>query len=895
MSLASNTKLGPYEILAPLGAGGMGEVYRARDTRLDRDVAIKVLPKHLSSDTELRQRLEREAKAISQLAHPHICTLHDIGHQDGTDFLVMELLEGETLAQRITRGALPLDQVLKLGAEIASALDAAHRKGVIHRDLKPGNVILTKTGAKLLDFGLAKATPVLGSDPSAVTVSQPLTSRGVIVGTFQYMAPEQLEGKEADARTDIFSLGAVLYETVTGKRAFEGSSRASLIVSIMATNPRPLRELQPMSPPALDRLIQKCLAKDPDRRWQSAADVGDELLWIATGPIEPGGSHGQVRPSRARGMMTMFAACGIVALLSAAAVWNLRPVSHESVAYLSIPTPRTDTVDGELEKLLIALSPDGQTLVYSARRGGETQLFARRLDQPEPYALNGTSGGHTPFFSPDGQWIGFVSGSELKKIPVRGGATATIAETGDSRGAVWLADDTIVVSPSFGTPLKRMSAAGGQQTDLTHLDKSKEERTHRWPDVLPGGEWVIFTVGTNANPSFYEEASIEAVSLKTGERRVLIRGGNMARYSAPGHLLYARGGVLYAVAIDTATATLKGQELPVLTDVAGEWSSGAVHMSVSRGGTLAYLSESGTEKLNELVFVDRTGSAVALPAMPNAYSFPRLSPDEKQILVTVGPGIGRADAWRFDLERNLLTQLTFTENGAQAFWMPDGKRFAYVADTLPADVFVQDIERITPPTSVARFGTDMLIGCVAPDGSGFLVSEFGSPEADIAFAPADGSNQLQKIVAEPGQQSSASLSPDGKWFAYTEGKRLGLPDVFVRRMSSGAAKWRVSRDGGYAPLWSRDGKEIFFLDGVALYTCAVSIDGEALSLAAPTKLFDLPPGRKWERGLRPYDVSSDGQRFILVRPALKDVPDRQIRIILHWPDELAAKVPRTPN
>ena len=547
MPLQSGTALGPYEILSPIGAGGMGEVYKARDTRLDRTVAIKVLPEHVAADPDLKQRFEREAKTISSLNHPHICTLYDIGCQDGIDFLVMEYLEGDTLAQRLEKGALPLDQALTVAIEIADALDKAHRQGITHRDLKPGNIMLTTAGAKLLDFGLAKLKP--GHDApvgvSAPTVSAGLTSEGAILGTLQYMAPEQLEGKEADARTDIFAFGALVYEMATGQRAFTGDSQASLIAAIMTGDPPRISSLEPMSPPALEQIVKTCLAKDPDERWQTAGDVGRQVKWIIEGGSQP--SVAVTTPVVAAAQLGVWprpvpltvAAVALVAI-TGLAVWTaMRPGPP-------IPRPVTRTMltlpPGEPLRLLnpfdtdVAISPDGTHVVYAGTRDGQPQLYVRALDQLEATALTGfSSQPRNPFLSPDGNWVGFFDGVRaLQRVSIRGGPPIPIAEViGPPRGASWGADDTIVFATGhIGTGLWRVASGGGGEPEvLTTPDTDRGERDHLWPEILPGGQAVLFTI---LPQGAIENAQIAVLSLERGTYEVVLPGGSHAPLRADG-------------------------------------------------------------------------------------------------------------------------------------------------------------------------------------------------------------------------------------------------------------------------------------------------------------------------------------------------------------------------
>jgi serine/threonine-protein kinase len=623
--------LGPYEILAPIGAGGMGEVYKAKDTRLDRTVAIKVLPSHLADNPDLKQRFEREARAVSSLNHPHICTLYEFDTQDGTDFLVMEYIEGESLADRLKKGALPLDQALRHAIEIADALDKAHRQGVVHRDLKPGNIMLTKSGAKLLDFGLAKLKSSEpgqeGSVLSALpTEEKPLTEKGSILGTFQYMAPEQLEGKESDARTDIFAFGAVLYEMVTRKKAFEGKSQASLISAIMTANPPPISKLQSMSPRVLDHVIQRCLAKDPDRRWQTAADLMLELEWIGEGASPAGVSEPlTARPSRSRLAWGIVAGLMVGAIVTGITVWNVtRPGERAPLPLpmtrFAVDLPATD----QLDTVGIALSEDGRDLVYIGTRNGVTQLYRRSLDQLEAVPIGGTEDAEYPFFSPDGKWVGFFADGKLKKVSLAGGPAVTLCDAGYRFGASWGRDDVIVFAHRESPGLMQVPASGGAPEYITTPEN--EQSSHRWLDILPGGNAVLFTVftGNLAN------ARIEVQSLETGERRLLLNGAH-PRYAPTGHIVFARVDSLWAVPFDADQLKVTGLPNPILDGVQVN-SGGLANFALAGNGSLVYVPGK-TQANNRLVWVDREGNVTPLTEKRGRYRYPRLSPDGQRLAV----------------------------------------------------------------------------------------------------------------------------------------------------------------------------------------------------------------------------------------------------------------------
>src|SRR5690348_13113227 len=535
MPLVSGTKLGPYEIQTPLGAGGMGEVYRAKDTRLERAVAIKILPEHLSKDPLRKQRFEREAKTISSLNHPNICTLHDIGSQNGVDYLVMECVEGETLAKRLEKGPLPLEQVLKYGAQIADALDKAHRSGIVHRDLKPGNIMLTAGGAKLLDFGLAKpAAPVLtGVTLSAARQHSPMTEEGMIVGTFQYMSPEQVEGKEVDGRSDIFSLGAVLYEMLTGKRAFEGKSQLSVASAILEKDPARVSDTKPLTPPALDHAIRKCLSKSADERWQSASDLASELKWISEAGTSSGTHTAAIaRKGLARWAYVVAGAVGATLALAGLLLWRGRSTGDEPVVRLTITRPEAEPIHVGFGPAL-AFSPDGRRIVLVVAHGADTQLVLRDLSSFDAKLIPGTEGAATPFFSPDGEWLAFMAPGKLKKIPVNGGAAIDVADVpssmGSTIGGTWLADGTIVFNSGMTAGLSRVPASGGKAEAVNRPDDKERKYWQWWPEALPSGD-ILLTERSGEGPG---EASIAVVSLKTGKCKTVVEKGEYAHY-APG-------------------------------------------------------------------------------------------------------------------------------------------------------------------------------------------------------------------------------------------------------------------------------------------------------------------------------------------------------------------------
>jgi serine/threonine-protein kinase len=762
MVLSSGAKLGPYEIVVALGAGGMGEVYRARDTRLDRSVAIKILPAHLSQNAEAKERFDREARAISSLSHPNICHLYDVGQQDGASYLVMEYLDGETLADRLRKGPLPLEHILKIGTDICEGLERAHCSGVVHRDLKPSNIMLTKTGAKLMDFGLAKpAVAAIGagsSSASLATMSQPLTAEGTIVGTFQYMSPEQVEGKEADVRSDIFSLGAVLYEMITGKRAFEGRTTASTIAAILAGEPKPISTIQPMSPLALERVVKACLEKDPDDRMQTAHDVRLQLRWIAAA-----GSEITLLPTAAmrsmpgrRSLILGLGALLLGAVIASLATWNPKPQPPRPVTRTVITLPPGQRLAG-LDQPCVALSPDGTHLAYVAVQGGTQQLYLRAMDSLEARPIPGTEGATGPFFSPDGQWLGFFAGQKLKTVSVGGGSALTLGDALQPRGASSGGQWMIAFAPTAASTLQQVPDAGGTPQALTRL--AKGENSHRWPEFLPGGKAVLFSAAMTSSTWVNPQVAVHSVA--TGERRNLVQLGTNPRYALSGHLLYAHGGTLMAAPFDPQRLELTGAAVPVVEGVLQSAISGAAHYSLSATGSLIYVPGGIQADQRRLLWVTRNGAEQPIAAPPRAYRIPRLSPDGRRVVVAIDDE--GAQTWLYDLSRETLTRLTFGGTVNQApVWAPDGKRVAFQSNKEgPLNVFSQ---------------------------------------------LADGSGGLERLTTSEYSPAPNSWSSDGQFLAYIDVNPSTGWDVWVLRLSDHKAQpFLQTVFNESAPRFSPDG------------------------------------------------------------------------------------------
>jgi eukaryotic-like serine/threonine-protein kinase len=896
MSLKSGTQLGPYEIQSAVGAGGMGEVYRARDTRLDRTVAIKVLPLHLADRSELRERFEREARTIASLNHPHICTLHDIGQQDGIDYLVMEYLEGETLAQRLLKGPLPLEQVLQYAIEIADALDKAHRKGVTHRDLKPGNIMLTKTGTKLLDFGLAKLKQ--GVAPANVQLSElptapdPLTAQGTIVGTLQYMAPEQLEAKQVDARTDIFAFGVVVYEMATGKRAFEGKSQASVISAIISSDPPPMSTLQPMTPPALDRVVKKCLAKDPEERWQNAHDLMSELKWIAEGGSQAGVSVPTaatkgIRALGRRGLILSVGTLLLVAVVTGLAVWNLKPSpppSPQPVSRTVIALPPGQQLAGLDSGPAVALSPDGTHLAYVARQGGAQQLYLRAMDTLEARPIPGTEGGVSPFFSPDGQWLGFFAGRKLKKISMSGGAALTLGDVAVPYGASWGSQGMIAFTPRNGSVLQLVQDAGGTPQPLTRFEKG--EASHRWPEFLPGGKAVLFAAGQSGIA--FSDAQVAVQAVGTGERRNLIQG-MYPRYAPFGHLVYVQGGSLMAVPFDPQRLAVTGTAVPVVEGVLQSTVSGAAQYSFSATGSLIYVPGGNQAAQLRLVWVNRNGAAQPLAAPEHAYVFPRLSPDGRRLAVNIQEQ--ETQVWLYDLSRDTLTRLTFEGNmNLNPAWTPDGKRIVFNSNKEGSqNLFWQladgsgGLERLT---NSEYLHVPM---SWSPDGQLVAFFEITPTTGYDIWVLRMGDRKAQPFLRTPFNESVPRFSPDGRWLAYVSDES-GRWEIYVQPYPGPGGKWQISTEGGTEPAWNPNGRELFYRSGDKMMAVEIATQ-PSFAVGKPRMLFEGQYQASPATGPN-YDVSPDGQRFLMLKPSeAREAAPTQINVVLNWFEELKRRVP----
>jgi serine/threonine-protein kinase len=898
MALSTGDKLGPYEILSPIGAGGMGEVYKARDTRLDRTVAVKVLPEHIAKREDLRARFEREARAVASLNHPNICTLYDIGAQDGVgSYMVMECLEGETLAARIAKGAIPLDGALKFAVQIADALDRAHRAGVTHRDVKPQNIMLTRDGPKVLDFGLAKASAAKPG-PSEATLTAVLTTEGTVMGTPQYMAPEQFEGKEADARSDIWAFGAVLYEMVTGQKAFQGKSYSTLVGAILATDPAPM-SVKPFTPSWLERLVKRCLQKDPEDRWQSMRDV---VIELQTPPQEVGQGHALPAQRMALRHWGAAGALAVALIVAGVLLYNAtRPAPLRPLVRLNLDVDDTTPLALTGGGGLLALSPDGSRLAVTLLGAdGKVHLCTRLLNQSQVTPLAGTERATAPFFSPDGQWIGFFTDGKLKKIAVEGGAALTLCDAGDRPSGTW-GDDGNIIMASQQSVLSRVSSAGGTPVPVTKLNSG--EITHRWPQVLPGSQAILFTANTHRGG--YDDANIDVVSLKTGERKTVARGGFSPRYVPTsletGHLMYMHQSTLFAVPFDPSRLATMGSPVPILEDVNSSLAAGgffAFAAPPSGAGTFAYLPGKAASQGWSISWVDGSGKTQPLHAPLGLYRAPRLSPDGKRLAFSKGTGQGD-DIWVKDLDRDAPSRLSFLAGtNLWPVWTPDGKNIVFSSNNpaAPGLYWIRsdgsgEAQRLTegkPPEVPYSF---------SPDGKRLAFHRIGNGGQDLFTALIEGDAGHPKLgtpelfLGTPFSEVYPAFSPDGRWLAYSSNES-GTFEVYVRPFPGPGGRWPISTGGGIFPLWSRDGRELLFeTPDQRVMAVGYTAKGDSFTAGKP---------RLWTEArllntstFSNYDPAPDGKRLavFVADDATGDKPPTRLTFLLNFFDELRRRAP----
>ncbi len=886
MPLTPGTRLGCFLIEAPLGAGGMGEVYKAKDTRLDRTVAIKILP---SADSDLKARFEREAKAIAGLQHSHICTLYDVGHEDSTDYLVLEYLEGETLAHRLTRGPLKLEEALKTAIDIADALDEAHRAGIVHRDLKPGNIMVTKGGVKLLDFGLAKlrpSAPAVSGLSMAATAPSPVTSQGTILGTLHYMAPEQVEGRDADTRTDMFAFGCVLYEMLTARKAFEGKTQASLIAAILEREPTPLGTLQPLAPPLADAIVRKCLAKNAADRWQSAADLASALGWAVDGA--KASVHLAPKTVWRRTSLVGALAGLMVVALATGVLFGWRYAANGTAPAPAVrfevlpptgaalrPAPVASTAQ-------LALSPDGRQLAYvAASKGSPSQVWIRPLDGVQAQPLAGTEGASFPFWSPDSRFIAFFATGKIKKVDTRGGAPQTLADAAAGRGGTWNLEGVILFTAQANSPIAKVSASGGNVTPVTTFAADQGIVTQYWPQFLPDGRhFLYFQRSAKA-----EHQGIYVAALDSSQSTRVLENNTRAVY-ASGHLLFVRDGVLFAQSFDDRALKTNGEPIR-LADGVGYWATafGYTAVAASGSGVLAY--GPSVVFTTSLRWHDRVGATIGPPLAPRAYGSPRLSPDQTSVIVAVADATtAQPDLWLVALTRGTVSRVT-SDQSTDWFpvWSPDGGRvFFGSARTGSSTIFQkagvapeEEFANRVLVNSVATYPTD-----VSRDGRFLLCMQSTSRGYNLGVMPLSGERKLSPFVDGLSNEVQGRFSPNNRWVAYASDES-GKFEVYVRPFpAENTQSTTISIAGGMQPEWRGDGKELFYISADGKLTAVPVVTEEAAFRAgSPRALFDVEVPEPTAPYPTHYAVTADGQRFF-VNTAVDQPTRPALTVILNW-------------
>ena len=873
----------------------MGEVYRGRDPRLGRDVAIKVLPSNASVDPGRLHRFEQEARAAAALNHPNILAVYDVGVHDGVPYIVSELLDGKTLRERIKDGSITVRTAIDYAEQMAHGLAAAHEKGIVHRDLKPDNVLVTSDGrVKILDFGLAKLIDQesTGAISSVLPTSPPGTSPGLVLGTTGYMSPEQVRGALIDRRTDIFALGVVLYEMLTGRRAFIRETVPETMTAILREDVPDLHSSNPQVPLPLEQVLRRCLDKDPARRFQSTQDLAFALSTAGSATTSSVAVMPAAEPPMAshRGYLGVVAVLGL-ALIALSVVHFREPMAvrmPSPMARVAITLPPGNEMAHRLWPAL-ALSSDGSKLAYTALQGtAAPRLFLRVMDGTTAKAIAGTEGAHSPFFSPDGQWIGFFAQGKLKKVPADGGAAQVLCDAPGGMGGDWAADDTIYFVPSNTDGVWKVSASGGTPEEVTKVDRSKGEVSHRWPQALPGGKAVVFTVWVGPG---WDEKSLQLHVLGTGERRVLAQGASGGRYVASGHLVYNRDGAQNLMALPFDLARLQVAGGPAVTLVEQVWEGGAegAQFAVSDAGTMAYVSSHPHRYERRLAWIDRQGKVESLSAPPRPFYDPRISPDGQEIAVSSEEATERV--WTYNFARATLTPLTPASVSSQApAWMPDGTRVVYrgsregfrnlfwnAANGRNQEERLTTSENLQTPVSVS------------PDGKRVAYTDVDRLTGnDIWVVSLDGDRAAQPFLKTPASESNAHFSPDGRWLAYASDES-GRIEVYVQPFPGPGGKWTISTDGGNEPVWSRDGRELFYRNGDAVMAVPIT-SHPTFAAGLPRRLFSAqfePTGT----GTSGYDVSPDGRRFLMIQPTEPEPPATQVNIVINWFEELRRLVP----
>ena len=895
MTLTPGTRLGAYEIIAAIGAGGMGEVYRARDTKLNRDVALKILPDAFAADHDRLTRFTREAQTLASLNHPNIAQIHGLEDSSSVQALVMEFVDGADLSQRIASGPIPVDDTVAIARQVADAIESAHEQGIVHRDLKPANVKVRADGTvKVLDFGLAKALEGSGTPRPSTSVSlsptyasPAMTGVGMIMGTAGYMSPEQAKGKVVDKRADIWSFGVVLYEMLTGRVLFQGETASEVMASVIMRDPD-LSALPSTAPASLRHVIARCLVKDPKLRLR---DIGEARLALAGAhlmqatPLEP------PRRSVTRGLAAVAAGLAIALIATWVALWRAaETIPADAVIRFDVLPPSKASLS-LVARPAVALSPDGSVMAFVASTQGESRLYLRSLGDVTPREVPGTEGASNPVFSPDGHEIAFFATGRLKRTTLDG-VVSLISEAGsdgDPRGIAWLPDGTLVFGSVAAGPLVQVRSTGGQTRAITTLDEKKGERTHRWPAALPGGK-ILFTVGTLGSPDNYDRSTIEAMDLATGKRQVVIEGASSARYATSGHLLFVRESILYAVPFDVDSLTTRGTPVQVLRGVNGDTTTGASHVAIAENGTIAYASGTALAAANRLVWVDRQGKTQPIGLPQGLYFDPRISPDGTHVAVTWQTlTAGNSEIWVSDLTRNTFTRLSFSEGALSPIWSADGRTIYYSSiDPTGRKTTITrrpaDGSRDAEPVAVVD--ARAYLQAVTPDEKTVLLDyqSVGSAarKGELVTLSLAADAKPQPLVTSVFDEYGATWSPDRRWLAY-QSDESGRAEVYVRDTSSGGGRWQVSTNGGEEPHWSPDGRALYYRNETQLMSVAVDTR-TTFAPAQPQLVFDGVYNLRSDTGIS-YAVAPKGDRFLMVRLTDENTAST-LTLVTNWFTEL---------
>jgi len=876
-----------YKILEKLGEGGMGVVYKAQDTKLDRLVALKFLPEHVSASSADLERFTQEAKAAASLTHPNVCTIYGIEEADGKRFIVMEFVDGKMLEE--VKSTLSMKEALEIGIQIAEGLAAAHEKGIVHRDIKPENIMIRKDGrVQVMDFGLAK-----------LRGASRLTKEGSTVGTAGYMSPEQVQGQETDHRSDIFSLGVLLFEMFTGQLPFKGVHETAIAYEVVNVDSPPMSSIKPEIPPELDVIILECLEKDPKERTQSASQVAVDLKRFRRtssrsrmSRIMPAGavprsstSTGQAAASRNLLRFLPWTMTAVLGLVLIAWIVFSRSAAHETVSYLNVSAVNSaDQLIYHSDRPCLAISPDGRLLVYTLSESGISQLYTRSLDRYEAHRLQGTTNATSPFFSPDGRWIGFEADGKLKKIPADGGTVETLCDVNGFRGGSWGPDNMIYFAPSLSSGLMRIPATGGKPSQVSTLDSTKGERTHRWPQVLPGGKWILYTVGDEANPNSYADAILTIQSIETGERHELNVRGEMAHYVEPGFIVVGRKASLLAApfSLDDFAATTSLTTL--VEGVDGDPGSGVLNFSVSANGNLVYLA-GNLNRDRQLVWVTREGKVTPLPLQPQPLRGPHLSPDNTRLAYGAGD-MDAEDVWIFDFKKEAASRLTFGKKAGSPLWSLDG-RFLYYAASAPPTIIIQPADGSSPGKEILKSGVPVFPAAIMDKGRKMVVSMLAAQDIMITDLE-NNAKQVALIKGDP-YAYGGSVSPDGRFITYGVNEAGGL-NVYVRSLPDLKGKWQISTNGGINPVWSPRGDEIFYVSTVGKMMTVSVKTTPVFSYGPPKELFDVSQMLFPNTPITNFDVTKDGQRFVMVQNTRTGGRTTSFNYVQNWKKELEERL-----